>query len=48
MFPKQIQYSTYLLKIGKGNFKLALSVIVEFMESQGPTARSDRILLQGF
>lgn len=29
MFPKQIQYSIYLLKSWKGNFKLALSVIVE-------------------
>lgn len=28
MFLKQIQYSIYLLKSWKGNFKLALSVIV--------------------
>lgn len=48
MFPKQIQYSIYLLKSWKGNFKLALSVIVECMESQEPRAKSDRILQQGF
>ena len=41
MFPGQIQCSIYLLKRWEGNFKLALSVRLASMDSQGPRAKSE-------